>query len=59
MKPPSLVKPVRKPGSVMTGAPIPIFPWPPDEGRVETIFERLSTIMPEPKTELRFSTEPA
>jgi len=44
----------RKPGSVMTGAPIPIFAWPPDEGRVETIFERLSTIMPEPKTELRF-----
>ena len=38
----------------MTGAPIPIFAWPPDEDRVEAIFARLSTVMPEPKTELTF-----
>ena len=44
----------RKPGSVMTGAPVPVFAWPPDEDRVEEIFARLSRIMPEPKTELRF-----
>lgn len=46
--------PGRKPGSVMTGAPVPVFAWPPDEDRVEEIFARLSRIMPEPKTELRF-----
>jgi endonuclease-3 len=46
--------PARKPGSVMTGAPIPIFAWPPDEDRVEAIFARLARIMPEPKTELTF-----
>ncbi|CAL1690235.1 Endonuclease III [Brevundimonas subvibrioides] len=46
--------PVRKLGSIMTGAPIPIFAWPPDEDRVEAIFTRLSTVMPEPKTELTF-----
>ena len=28
--------------------------WPPDEDRVETIFQRLAAIMPEPKTELDF-----
>jgi endonuclease-3 len=38
----------------MTGAPIPTYAWPPDEDRVEAVFERLSKIMPEPKTELRF-----
>ncbi len=46
--------PIRKPSSVMTGAPVPAFAWPPDEARVEEIFARLSRIMPEPKTELRF-----
>jgi endonuclease-3 len=46
--------PARKPGSVMTGAPVPIFAWPPDEDRVEEIFARLARVMPEPKTELRF-----
>ncbi|WP_298127741.1 endonuclease III [Brevundimonas sp.] len=29
--------------------------WPPDADRVETIFERLSAVMPEPKTELTFT----
>jgi endonuclease-3 len=38
----------------MTGAPIPTWGWPPDEDRVEEIFERLARIMPEPKTELTF-----
>ncbi len=48
-------KPVkaRRP-AVMTGAAIPVLGWPPDEDRVETIFERLSRVMPEPKTELSF-----
>jgi endonuclease-3 len=41
--------------SVMTGAAIPTLRWPPDEDRVEEIFERLARVMPEPKTELNFS----
>ncbi len=45
----------RKPGSVMTGAPIPIFAFPPDGDRVEDIFTRLARVMPEPKTELNFT----
>ena len=45
----------RKPGSIMTGAPIPIFAFPPDEDRVEEIFTRLARVMPEPKTELNFT----
>jgi len=45
----------RKPGSIMTGAPIPIFAFPPDEDRVEEIFTHLARIMPEPKTELNFT----
>ena len=45
----------RKPGGVMTGAPIPIFAFPPDEDRVEEIFARLARVMPEPKTELTFA----
>lgn len=48
-------KAVTKRPSVMTGAPIPRLRWPPDEDRVEAIFDRLSTIMPEPRTELTFS----
>ena len=32
----------------------PGFRWPPVKARVEAIFERLSGVMPEPKTELRF-----
>ena len=40
----------------MTGAAIPVLGWPPDEDRVEAIFERLSAVMPEPKTELNFSS---
>ncbi len=48
-----LKAPVRRTG-VMTGADIPRLGWPPDEDRVEAIFQRLSAIMPEPKTELTF-----
>jgi endonuclease-3 len=40
----------------MTGGPVPILGWPPDEDRVEAIFERLARVMPDPKTELRFSS---
>lgn len=40
----------------MTGAEIPVLGWPPDEDRVEAVFERLSAVMPEPKTELNFSS---
>ena len=29
--------------------------WPPDEARVEAIFERLSGVMPDPKTELNYT----
>jgi endonuclease III len=29
--------------------------WPPDADRVEAIFERLSAVMPEPRTELTFT----
>lgn len=46
--------PARKSAGIMTGAPVPVFAWPPDEDRVEAIFARLSTLMPEPKTELTF-----
>ena len=31
-----------------------IVKWPPSKAKVETVFERLSGIMPEPKTELDF-----
>ncbi|WGM32559.1 Endonuclease III [Brevundimonas sp. NIBR11] len=55
-KPKAAVKPpARKAGSVMTGAPIPIFAFPPDEDRVEEIFVRLARVMPKPKTELSFT----
>ncbi|MBU1346737.1 MAG: endonuclease III [Alphaproteobacteria bacterium] len=39
----------------MTGAPVPIFAFPPDEDRVDEIFARLAKAMPEPKTELSFT----
>ena len=58
MKPAKAKKPAAKPAkrpAVMTGAAIPVLRWPPDEDRVEAIFERLSGVMPEPKTELDFS----
>jgi endonuclease-3 len=42
--------------AVMTGGPIPTLGWPPDEDRVEAIFERLAGVMPDPKTELNFSS---
>jgi len=40
----------------MTGAMVPVLGWPPDEDRVEAVFERLARTMPEPKTELCFSS---
>lgn len=58
MKPPApkrSKKPVPKRPAVMTGAAIPVLRWPPDEDRVETIFERLSAFMPDPKTELNYT----
>ena len=42
--------------AVMTGAMVPVLGWPPDEDRVEAIFERLSRVMPDPRTELNFSS---
>ena len=58
MKPPAPKrpkKPAAKRPAVMTGAAIPVLRWPPDEDRVETIFERLAAFMPDPKTELNYS----
>ena len=49
-------KPAPKRPAVMTGASVPVLRWPPDEDRVETIFERLSGIMPDPRTELNWSS---
>ena len=40
----------------MTGAVVPVLGWPPDEDRVEAVFERLARTMPEPQTELNFSS---
>ena len=61
MKPPrapagSRPKSAPKRPAVMTGAMVPVLGWPPDEDRVEAIFERLSRTMPDPKTELNFSS---
>ncbi len=47
-------KPAPKRPAVMTGAVIPTWGWPPDEDRVEAIFDRLARVMPEPRTELTF-----
>ena len=47
-------RPSKRP-AVMTGAPIPVLRWPPDPDRVEAVFERLSAVMPDPKTELEYS----
>ena len=55
VKPKPKAAPARKAGSIMTGAPVPIFAFPPDEDRVEDIFTRLARVTPEPKTELNFS----
>ena len=55
MKAPKLkTKPLARRPAVMTGAMIPTWGWPPDEGRVEAIFARLAAVMPEPRTELTF-----
>ena len=42
--------------AVMTGAMVPVLRWPPDEKRVEAIFERLAGVMPHPKTELNYTS---
>jgi endonuclease-3 len=47
-------KPAAKRPAVLTGASVPVLRWPPDEARVEAIFERLSGVMPDPKTELNY-----
>lgn len=48
-------RPAPKRPAVMTGASIPMLRWPPDEDRVEAIFEQLSAVMPDPKTELNYT----
>ena len=55
-KPRARLNPAPKRPAVMTGAMVPVLGWPPDEDRVETIFERLSRVMPDPKTELNWSS---
>jgi len=50
---PKAVAPKRP--AVLTGPMVPVLRWPPDEDRVETIFERLSGVMPDPKTELNYT----
>ena len=55
-KPRGKPAPAPKRPSIMTGAAIPTLAWPPDEDRVDQIFERLARVMPEPKTELNFSS---
>jgi len=42
--------------AVLTGPLIPVLGWPPDEDRLEAIFERLARVMPDPKTELNWSS---
>ena len=58
MKPPAKARTTSAPKrpAVMTGAAIPMLRWPPDEDRVEPIFERLSAVMPDPKTELNYTS---
>ena len=61
MKPPrapagSRPKSAPKRPAVMTGAMVPVLGWPPDEDRVEAVFERLSRVMPDPKTELNYTS---
>jgi endonuclease-3 len=42
--------------AVLTGPLVPVLGWPPDEDRVEAIFVRLARVMPDPKTELNWSS---
>ena len=55
-KPRPAPKPVARRPAVLTGPLVPVLGWPPDEDRVEAIFERLERVMPDPKTELNFSS---
>ncbi|NJC40818.1 endonuclease-3 [Brevundimonas alba] len=52
----TLRNPAPKRPAVLTGPVVPVLGWPPDEDRVEAVFERLSRTMPDPKTELNFSS---
>lgn len=51
LTPPSSVRKSRQPKKAPVGV---IVRWPPSKAKVETVFARLSAIMPEPKTELDF-----
>ena len=51
LTPTTPVRKSRQPKKAPVGV---IVRWPPSRTKVETVFERLSTIMPEPKTELDF-----
>lgn len=51
LTPPSSVRKSRQPKKAPVGV---IVRWPPTKAKVETVFARLSAIMPEPKTELDF-----
>ena len=51
LTPPSGVRKSRQPKKAPVGV---IVRWPPTKAKVETVFARLSAIMPEPKTELDF-----
>ncbi|WP_372708216.1 endonuclease III [Brevundimonas sp.] len=51
-----MIKPVTLKRKAGPKRPPPALRWPPDEDRVEAIFERLAAVMPDPKTELTFSS---
>lgn len=42
--------------AVLTGPMVPVLRWPPDEDRVEAIFTRLAGVMPDPRTELDYTS---
>ena len=42
--------------AVLTGPMVPVLRWPPDEDRAEAIFERLARGMPDPRTELDYTS---
>ncbi|MFP5296663.1 MAG: endonuclease III [Alphaproteobacteria bacterium] len=42
--------------AVLTGPMVPVLRWPPDEDRVEAIFDRLARVMPDPRTELDYTS---
>lgn len=42
--------------AVLTGPAVPTLRWPPDEDQVDAVFSRLAGVMPDPKTELNYSS---